>query len=151
MRNMYEIMSVIGKLDPASQSTSEKLTDAIPVKNHKRFLFILSIGAMGSSGTIDFQVKGATSSGGSYTAISSTAITQLTQTPTDNSNSVVVVEISAEKIKEANAAYTHIKGSMVPGTAASVAGITCLAGYPSYTPGVDFDLATVLQYLAVVN
>lgn len=150
MRNLSETIPVLGKLDPASQSTSEKLTDAIPLKNHRRFLFIIQVGALGSSGTVDFVVKGATSSGGSYTTISGTAITQLTQAGSDD-NKVVLVEVSADAIENLGLGYTHIKGSLTPGTAASLASVICIAGYGRYTPAADYDLAAVDEIVTLVN
>lgn len=150
MNNLSEKLAVIGKLDPASQSTSEKLTDAIPIKNHRRFLFIVQVGALGSSGTVDFVVKGATSSGGSYTTISGTAITQLTQAGSDD-NKIVLVEVSAEAIGNLGLGYTHIKGSLTPGTAASIANIIVLAEVPRYTPAADFDLSAVDEIVTLVN
>ena len=48
----------------ASQSTSEKLTGAVDLSKFRQVLFLIDAGTLGASGTLDFQVKGATTSGG---------------------------------------------------------------------------------------
>ena len=61
----------------ASQSASEKLTGPVDLSKFRQVLFVIDSGTLGASGTLDFQVKGSNASGGTYTAISGTAITQL--------------------------------------------------------------------------
>ena len=68
----------------APQSTSEKLTGAVSLATFPQVLFIVDTGTLGASGTLDFQVKGATSAGGTYAAIAGTAITQLVKASNDN-------------------------------------------------------------------
>ncbi|MHC5544515.1 hypothetical protein ACYOEI_40310, partial [Singulisphaera rosea] len=52
----------------ASQSASEKLTSAVDLAAFPQVMFIVDSGTLGASGTLDFQVKGSSTSGGTYTA-----------------------------------------------------------------------------------
>lgn len=144
-----EDIAIVGTIDSASQSTSEKLTDAIDLSKFSRFLFVINAGVLGTSATLDFQIKGATSAGGSYTAITGTAITQLVKATDDGKQ--VVVEISRQAVENLGLGYTHIKGSLVPGTAASQAAVVALGVGPFYGPAADHDLADVAQILTLVN
>lgn len=130
----------------ASQSTSEKLTGAVDMQKFNRVVFLIDSGTLGTSGTLDFQLKGSTTSGGSYTAISNTAITQLVKA--SNDNNYVYVEISQEQALLAG--YRYIKGSLVPGTAASNSAVIVLGALARHEPAsTRFNPAVVVQTVAL--
>jgi hypothetical protein len=147
MTNLSEELAIVGTIDAASQSTSEKLTDAIDMSKFRRVLFLINCGVLGSSATLDFVVKGATSEGGSYASISGTAITQIVKASGDGKQALV--EVSAEVVKAAG--YRWIKGSLTPGTAASQAAVMALAGRLRYGMAEENDLADVAEIVAKVN
>src|SRR4051794_12619925 len=103
----------------ASQSTSEKLTGAVDLSKFPQVLFVVDVGVEGTSATVDFQVKGSATSGGTYTAIAGTAITQFVKASNDNNYALVLV--TAEKVQALGLGYKFVKGSLLPGTAASQA------------------------------
>ncbi len=129
----------------ASQSTSEKLTEAIDLAKYPQVLFIVDSGTLGSSGTLDFQVKGSATSGGSYTAISGTAITQLVKASNDNQYALVLV--TAEKVQALGLGYRYVKGSLLPGTAASNSAVIALGVLARFQP--ETQDASVVQTLAL--
>lgn len=131
----------------ASQSTSEKLTGAVDLSKFRKVMFIIDSGTLGASGTLDFQIKGATTSGGTYTAITGTSITQLVKATDDNKYSIVT--ITAEKVSSLGLNYAFIKGSLLPGTAAATASVTVLGEATRFEPAVDSDATTVAQVLNV--
>src|SRR5690242_19518828 len=87
----------------ASQAASEHLTSAIDLATYPQALFIVDSGTLGASGTLDFQVKGSSTSGGTYTAISGTAINQLVVA--SNNNQYALVLVTAEKINALGLGY----------------------------------------------
>lgn len=127
----------------ASQSTSEKLTGAVDLSKFRQVLFLIDAGTLGASGTLDFQVKGATTSGGSYTAIPNTAITQLVKATDDNK--YALVGVTADKISSLGLNYAFIKGSLLPGTAASNSAVIVLGEATRFEPASDSDDAAVKQ------
>lgn len=149
MINLSEKLAVVGTLDPASHAVGDRPTDVIAVSVGNRFLFTINTGVLGAAGTLDFKVQGATASGGTYVDIPGTAITQIVKATGDNK--VVDVEVSGEVIADANPNYSHIRGVLVVGVAASLAGVVCRAGGLRYGPARDVDSAKVVQILAKVN
>ncbi len=112
-QQLTQHLSVAGRIAAASQAIGSYLTEAIDLSKARRVLFVIDAGTPGTSGTINFLVQGATTSGGTYTTISGTAITQLTAT------GVAVVEVTAEAVQALGLGYTFIKGQLTIGTAAS--------------------------------
>jgi len=132
----------------ASQSTSEKLTGAVSLATFPQVLFVVDTGTLGASGTLDFQVKGATSSGGTYAAIGGTAITQLVKASNDYQYAIVLV--TAEKVNALGLGYTHVKGSLVPGTAAANSTVIVLGASTRFEPANASNVSgKVAQTLAL--
>lgn len=127
----------------ASQSAAEKLTGAVDLAKFPQILFIVDSGTLGASGTLDFQVKGATTSGGSYTAIPNTAITQLVVA--SNNNQYALVLVTAEKINSLGLGYTFVKGSLLPGTAAANSAVIVLGSDVPFEPASNSNVSTVAQ------
>ena len=131
----------------ASQSASEKLTGAVDLLKFKRAYFLIDTGTMGSSATLDFTVKASATSGGSYTAVSGSAITQLVKATDDNK--YAIVEVSSEKILAAGSTYRYIKGSLTPGTAACTSAVIVLGSLVNYEPASQYNATTVAQTVAL--
>jgi hypothetical protein len=129
----------------ASQSTSEKLTGAVDLSVFPQVMFIVDSGTLGASGTLDFQVKGSATAGGTYTAISGTAITQLVVA--SNNNQYAIVCVTSEKINALGLGYRFIKGSLLPGTAAANAAVIVLGSDVRFEPARNSDATSVVQTL----
>lgn len=127
----------------ASQSAAEKLTGAVDLSKWRQVMFIIDAGTLGASGTLDFQVKGSTTSGGTYTAIPSTAVTQLVKATDDNK--YVAVSVRTEAVNALGLNYAFIKGSLLPGTAASNSAVIVLGEAVRFEPASDIDATTVAQ------
>lgn len=128
-------------------AATPKLTAAIDLSKFRKVVFIVDSGTLGSSGTLDFQVTGATTSGGSYTPIPGTAITQLVKA--SNDSNYAVVEISANKIEDLALGYNWIKGSLLAGTANSTSAVIALGFVTHYGPAGDNNATSVAQVLAL--
>jgi hypothetical protein len=85
---------------------------------------------------VDFHVKGATTSGGSYTTISGTSITQLTQAG-GNGSQLVQVEVTAEQVQALGLGYLFLKGELVIGTAATPSAVLVQADVSRFEPSSD--------------
>lgn len=135
-RNINESLAVVGKINPSSQAAGELLTGAINTDKCRRVVFYVMLGTPGSSGTLDFQVKASSTSGGTYTAVpsSATAITQLTAA------GVAIVEVKAESLAAASIG-PYIKGSMTVGTATSPTACIAFGGSCRYEPASDYSIA----------
>lgn len=135
--------AVVGTIAPSQQGTVESLTGAIDLSKARQFLAILKVGAVGSSAVIDACFKGATSAAGGYTAISGTAITQM------SAAGIAKVVARTDQINALGLGYTHIKFSVTVGTAATFTDATVVSGDASYEPNSVNDLATVGQVVAL--
>jgi hypothetical protein len=129
----------------ASQSAAEKLTGAVDLGKWRQVMFVIDSGTLGASGTLDFQIKGSATSGGTYTAITGTAITQLVKATDDNK--YVNVCITAEKVQALGLGYKFIKGSLLPGTAAANSSVTVLGAKTRFEPANAIDATQVSQIL----
>lgn len=144
---LSEQLAVVGTIDPDAYTAATYTTDEIEVKHFRRILFVVMAGALGTSATLDFSVKGgATSNAGSHsTTVTGKSITQLTQAGSD-SDKQVLVEVTAEEC--AAQGLNFIEGSMVVGTATSDAGVLVVADNLRYSTGADYDLSTVDEIVA---
>lgn len=131
----------------ASQSASEKLTGAVDLSKYRQVMFVIDSGTLGASGTLDFQIKGSNLVGGTYTAIPSTAITQLVKATDDNKYAIVC--ITSEKVSALGLNYAFIKGSLLPGTAAANSAVVVLGELTRFEPASDGDATQVAQIVAL--
>lgn len=136
-QKFYEEWAIVATIDPASQTASEKLSDEIDLKNYLELAAVVLLGALGSSGTVDGTFKAASTSGGSYAAVTGTGITQLTQAGSDD-NKQIVVHLRGDQ----TGGKEFVKFSLTPGTAASLAAAVVF-GKPRFGPATDQDLASV--------
>ena len=147
IEQLSEQLSVIATIDPDAYTAAAYDTDEIDMSNFRRVLFIVAVGTMASTSTVDFLVYGgATTNAGSHsTAVTGKAITQLTEAGTD-SDKQVLVEVTAEECA-AQGLY-FIEGTLTVGTASSDAAVIVLGEYAHYSHGSDHDLATVDEIVA---
>lgn len=131
----------------ASQSAAEKLTGAIDLSKYRQILFLVDSGTLGASGTLDFQVKGSNASGGTYTAIAGTAITQLVKATDDNKYVLVCVRV--DQVQALALGYKFIKGSLLPGTAAAISSVAVFGALGSYEPMSGSNATTVAQIVVL--
>lgn len=134
--NIFEDLAVVATIDPDAYAADAYLTDAIDMGTYRRVGFIILVGTMGASATLDFTIQESDASGGTYTDVGgastpSHAITQMTQAGTDQSDTQVLIEIAAEDLSEGN---RFIKGELVIGTAASDASVVALGSVAREAP-----------------
>jgi hypothetical protein len=133
--------AVVATIDPDANAAGTLTTDEIDMSKYQAVAFVVMAGALGTSATLDFSVKGgASSNAGSHaTAVTGKAITQLTQAGSDDDKQVIV-EVTGEEVGAQGLRY--IEGSLVTATATSDSGVLVL-GKPKFGPAHDYDLASV--------
>lgn len=142
---LSEALGVVSCIDPDAYTAAAYNGDVIDMSKYSRVLFLIQVGTMASTSTVDWLLKGDTASGGSFTTtITGKSITQLTEAGAD-SDKQVVVEVTAEEV--AAQGFRYIRETLTVATAASDAG-TVAIGLVDTTPASALDLATVDEILA---
>ncbi|MDR3638801.1 MAG: hypothetical protein P4L84_33650 [Isosphaeraceae bacterium] len=132
-------------ISPVSESAGTYLTSAVDLKKFRKVLFVLNVGVISSGGTLSAQVQAATTSGGTYSNVSGTSITQLTQAG-GNGNQTVLVEVSADHLQNTMGnGYEFLKLQVVVGTAASLVNVTVLGAIGDHEPTSGNADASLLQ------
>ncbi len=138
---MTEALAYGARLAPASVSVGTATLGPVQLGQAKKALFILNLGAFGSSATVDAKLQTSATSGGTYADLSGGAITQQTAT------GMVLVEVRAESI-EALGGNAFVRLLITVGTAAVVMGGEVLLAPTDYSPASLLN-ATILQTLVV--
>ncbi len=126
---MSQALGIVGAIHSANQAVGAALTEAISLAKGRRTMFVIDVGTLGASANVNFQVLGATTAAGTYTAIPSTAITQVAV-----NNKIAIVEVTDEAIQALNLGYTYIKGQLTTAVAASQAAVIAFQGVARNEP-----------------
>ena len=139
-----EKVAILGTIDPDVTVASTVVSDYGSMADFESIMFVLTVGTLGASATIDAVVQQATDSGGTgaKNLTTSKAITQMTQAGTDQSDTQVVINVRAEDLDMANS-FDHVAISVTVGTATSDIGAVVLGLNPRYAPASDNDIASV--------
>lgn len=139
---LTEALAVLAQLAPANQTAAAHAVGPFSIAEFGRVIFLINVGVLGSSATVDFKVQASATSGGTYADVSGTSITQITSGATN----FVTVEVTREALM-ASSQGPYIKGVLTVGTAASQAGVVALGAEPRYGPASDFNVVTPTQQL----
>lgn len=138
--NFNEQYTVLGLVAPSTVSAGTVTTGMVDmsVTNIGRILFIIDVGVVASSSTVDFEVR-AKNAAGSYVAIknnypgaTTTSKTAIAQVGAGTINKVYFVEVRAESLASQDLTAV-VEGILTVGTTSAVVGITVL-GTPLYGP-----------------
>lgn len=136
-----ERIEVLAKIDPASYASAQA-TARIKADKHTRYVAMLNVGAIASTGTLDFKIEQANAaSGGTVKAIDGKVITQLIDT---DDNKIRIIELLTSEL-DVNNGFNWILVTATPATAASILGVLVLGVDPKYVP------VTKQSYLTVNN
>lgn len=140
--------AVVECTDPDAYTTGAITGDIIDMANFEQVMFVVMVGALGSSATADFQVyQGDSAALGNPKVISGAAITQLTEAGTDSDKQAIVIVKQADL--DAAGGFRWIRGTLTIGAATSDAGVVALGFYPTYGPASDYDLTSVDEIVAL--
>lgn len=135
MERFHEEYALVGTIDPVSTSGTST-SDVIDCLDVAEVVFVLSVGNIVSTGTVDLTVNSGTATGTVTTSV--TAITQLTAAGTDD-NKQVIVSVLTDAL---GAGHRYVNGVLEQATAASVASLNIFAKQ-KYAPANEHDLASV--------
>jgi hypothetical protein len=132
-------LAVLQAVAPASLNTTTNMT-GIDTSLHRKVLFIVQNGVLGTSATVDFKLQASATSGGTYADIGGKAITQMVKASDDSH--IAKVEIMASEMP---AGKPFVRGVLTTGTAASLVAVVALGGDERYEPASSYDNANVTQ------
>lgn len=133
MSKLSEALLVVSCIDADAYSAGTYLGDAVDIGSFDRLLYVLTLGDMAGTSTVDYRLDGSTATGGTYYTLTKAA-TQLTQAGSDD-NKQVVIEVTAAEVKAAG--YQFVKDRLLVATAASDAGSIGFGYRARYEPGTD--------------
>lgn len=137
-------VTVAGAIDPQSSSTA-KTTAWIDMAKFAGIMALISVGALGSSATVDAKLQQATDSSGTGAKdITGKAIAQLTKAGS-NDNSQAMINLKADELDVTNG-FRFVQLSVTPAVAASLIGATVLGFDPANGPA-DTQAATSLAQI----
>lgn len=139
-QKLSEMLGLVSCIDPDAYSAGTQTGDEVDMSSYHKIVYVLMVGDMVSSATLDYAVQGSATSGGTFATISGKSITQLTQAGTDD-NKQAIIEVDAIEVKAAG--YRYVKDQLILGTAGADCGAVAFAGPAKYGPASDGDLSTV--------
>ena len=133
-------LAVVATLDPESRAATGTVTsDVVDMSNFHQVVFVLMVGTLGATDTIDLDIQEGTSTATFNTATALKSITQLTGADDDKQ---VVVNVRGEDLTEG---YRYIRAVLSHGGTAATADVAlvALADQARFKPAIQFDLASV--------
>ncbi len=143
---LTQALTILGHLPSQNLAagTDNSITN-LDLSKVRRLMFVLSIGSVGASGTVDFKLQASKTSGGTYSDISGSSITQVTA-----GNKVVTVEVRDDELTAlVGQGYQYVRHNLVIGTNAVQVAVIALGGEAEYKPAKSQDIAAVTQRVVV--
>ena len=138
-----EDWALVGTIDPATYAAGAQLTDEIDMKNWEQLVAVLMIGTHSGAG-IAFNFQSASSSGGSYSAISGKAITAVGGSPLQ-SNKQWIINLRNEEVTSNN---EFVKaGVTLTGSPSAMVFSVAVFGKGRIKPSSDNDLSSVSEII----
>lgn len=137
---LAEQVALVATIDPDAYGVGAQNSDAVDMSKFQSVLFVVLVGDLGASATLDFKVQEAADA--AFTSpvdLTGKAITALTAAGSD-SDKQALVEVRANELTEGK---RYIRGVLTLGTAGSDAAVLALAASPRYVPTDADDLASV--------
>ncbi len=135
-----EQLTLLGVIQPINGNNATTLSGAVPVQGFHEFFALLQMGVIDQ--TVDFKLREASSSGGTYADISGKAVTQFTATDDGKS---AIINLKAEELLTTT---THIKASVtISSGTSSLVSVAIFGIRPKYGPANDDKLSTLAQVI----
>jgi hypothetical protein len=143
-----EAISPVAHINPQSATAGTYTSGWVDMDIWAKVLAVVNVGTISSNGTVAFKLEQATSSGGAGAKdITGKAIVGLTQTPTDNSNSIAEINCRADELDIANS-FRFLRINVVTATAASLLSGTVFGLDCKYGPASNNDDTIVSQIIS---
>ncbi len=129
------------EIDPVSQAAGTVTSGAVDLSKFHRSLFVVMVGSVGASGTVDAKLQQSSTGSSGWTDVAGSNITQVTA-----GNKIVTLEIRPEQL---TAGQRYVRLSVTVGTNAVLIAALALGGEAVQKPASANDVAAVIQRLVV--
>jgi hypothetical protein len=128
-----EVHEPAAVLVPDSYAVGAHATGYVSMANRQRAVFVLGVGEMQATSTVDCQLWQATTAlGANAKIVAGKAITQLTQAAGDG-NDLLAIELRTEEL-DVDGGFSFVGGIVTVGAAASELSAVLLLGCTNYAP-----------------
>ncbi|MCC6580063.1 MAG: hypothetical protein IT440_06440 [Phycisphaeraceae bacterium] len=136
-------VAVAAALDPQSVDNTNVTSDWANLSKFGRVAFVVNVGAIAATSTVDVALYEATSNAGAGAqALTGKAITQLV---TAGANQQAVIEARADELSDG---FTHVACRVTVGVSTAVVSAVGLGIDARAEPASDNDIASVVQIVA---
>lgn len=126
-------LALVSQIDPTDAATGTQTADVVDMSLFDEITFIVQVGTVAATGTVDFTVLSGTATG-----TVTTSVTDITQLTAGDDNKQVIVTVDA-----ASLSGRYVAATIKKGTANSTVSVTGLARRARYKPAWEDDLASV--------
>ena len=137
-----EKVAVVGTVDPDANATGAFPTDWISIDDYQQVMFVIMIGTLVGTATVDFTVQEADDSTGGNAATLASGVLTITQRDTGENDSQVIVNVDSEQLSNT---FTHIRGILQMTTQTGDTAVLALGLLPRDGPANKNDLASVVE------
>lgn len=147
---MTESLAVLDNLPPASQAAGVVNGNAIDMSVFNRLLFLLDVGVISATGTVDFKIQVSLTPGfASPINLAGKAISQMTQAG-GSGNQLCKVGMTAEDLQNATGvqAARYARYVLTVGAAPAIVSVVAMGAAGRQKPENAYDIAGVVQTIA---
>ncbi len=138
-----EIVSLLGQIDPSSQSAGAATTAWVSAADFESFMATISTGVLGAAATVDAKIQQAVDSAGtSAKDVTGKAITQIVKASGDDKQAII--NLRGGELDVANG-FGFIQLSVTVGTAASLTQASLYGFTPRYADASASNKSSVAQ------
>jgi len=149
VEQLSEALAVVCCIDPDAYAASTYHCDVIDMLYFERVIFIVQVGTLVATATINFQVYESIAgvvAPNSFVAMNPVkVITQLDQAGVNDSNTQAVLEVKADELTPG---YRYLQARLQVGVAGADAGLLGLGDTARWKPANVYDLASVREIVA---
>ena len=135
-----EKVAVVGTVDPDANATGAFATDWISVDDYQQVMFVIMVGTLVGTATVDFTVQEADDSTGGNAATLASGTLNITQITTAGNDTQAVVNVDSEMLQNT---FTHVRGVLQMTTQTGDTAVLALGLLPRDGPANKNDLASV--------
>ena len=128
---------------PPESTSTTVTTGGIDTLKFRRAMFIVGIGAFGSSATVDGKLQYSADNSTGWTDVAGSNLTQLLAA--GGNNKVAIMEVSADMLATLTTTGRYVRASVTVGTAATLVTVIPLGVDAAQKPGSQFNDASVVQ------
>lgn len=124
-QSFADTINIVQEVDPQSDTSTVRNGTSLDMTGWEGVFFILNIGAMTATGTVDFKVQSAAATSfGTPHDISGAALTQVLAA--SGGSKFYTIDVKAQTMLAAQSGDRYMRCVLTPATAASLVGVTAI-------------------------